>query len=378
MFGRRIDLFKLFGFTVRLDMSWVIIAVLVTWSLAEGFFPSQYPSLSRTAYWLMGAAGALGLFGSIVFHELSHSLVARRYGVPIRGITLFIFGGVAEMDEEPPSPKAEFRMAIAGPIASILLSLGFYGAHFTAKAGGWPVPLLGVIRYLGFINGLLAAFNLIPGFPLDGGRVLRSVLWEWRSNLRWATRITAKIGAGFALVLIFLGLLSILRGEFVGGLWWCLIGLFLREAANASYRQLLLRKALEGEPVRRFMVSQPVTVSPSLSVERLVEDYIYKHHFKMFPVVEDGTLIGCVTIQQVKEIPRSEWKQRTVGELVKPCSTENTLHPEDDAMKALSIMRRNHTSRLMVVEGPRLVGIIALKDMLAFLSLKVELEEREA
>jgi len=377
MFGKRIDLFKLFGFAVRLDMSWAIIVVLVTWSLAEGFFPSHYGGLSRVTYWGMGAAGALGLFGSIIFHELSHSLVARRYGLPIKGITLFIFGGVAEMDEEPPSPKAEFLMAMAGPIASVVLGLGFYGLYQVSKASGWSKPVIGVIGYLGFINGLLAAFNLIPGFPLDGGRILRSILWGWKNNLRWATRIASKIGAGFGLVLILLGALNVLRGELVGGMWWVLIGLFLRNAATMSYQQLMVRKALEGEPVRRFMVSKPVTVSPSISIEQLVEDYIYKHHFKMYPVVEDSKLTGCITIQQVKGIPRSEWRQRTVGELAKPCSPDNTIHPEDDATKALSSMSRNRASRLMVVDGDRLVGIIALKDMLTFLSLKVELEEEE-
>jgi len=377
MFGKRIEVFKLFGIAVRLDLSWVIIAVLVTWSLARGFFPSEYPNLSRAICWVMGVAGAVGLFGSILFHEFSHALVARRYGLVIKGITLFIFGGVAEMEREPSSPKAEFLMAAAGPIASILLAMACYGTYLAGERAGWPEPPIGVARYLGLINGLLAAFNLIPGFPLDGGRLLRSVLWVWKRNLRWATRITSQIGAGFGLVLIFLGILNMLRGEFAG-LWWLLIGLFLRDAATTSYQQLLLRKALEGEPVRRFMISTPVTVPASSSIEQLVEGYIYRHHFKMYPVVEDGTLLGCVTIRQVKAIPRNEWKQHTVREVATPCSPENTVHPEDDAMKALSTMSRTGDSRLMVVEGNQLVGIIALKDMLGLLSLKVELEEPKA
>jgi CBS domain-containing protein len=268
-------------------------------------------------------------------------------------------------------------MAAAGPIASILLAAATYGVYLVGKGAGWPEPPIAVARYLGLINGLLAAFNLIPGFPLDGGRLLRSVLWVWKQNLRWATRITSQIGAGFGLLLIFLGILHMLRGEFAG-LWWLLIGLFLRDAATTSYQQLLLRKGLEGEAVRRFMISEPVTVPASSSIEELVEGYIYRHHFKMYPVVEDGRLLGCVTIRQVKAIPRNEWKRHTVGEVATPCSPENTLHPEDDAMKALSTMSRTGASRLMVVEGNRLVGIIALKDMLGLLSLKVELEEPEA
>jgi CBS domain-containing protein len=222
----------------------------------------------------------------------------------------------------------------------------------------------------------LAVFNLIPAFPLDGGRVLRSILWNWKKNLRWATHISSKIGSGSGILLIALGAFQFLRGNFIGGMWWFLIGMFLRGAAKTSYQQLLLRKALEGELVRRFMKTDPVTVTPSLSVEQLVEDYIYKHHYKMFPIVEDtDRLIGCVTMKQVKEIPREEWGQRKVGEIATQCSAENIIGSQVDAMRALSIMSKTSTSRLMVTEGNRLVGVIALKDMLKFLALKVELEE---
>lgn len=375
MFGKRITLFKVFGFAIQLDMSWLILALLITWSLAEGLFPFQYKNLPRTTYWWMGAVGALGLFGSIVFHELSHSLMARSYGVRIKGITLFIFGGVAEMDEEPPSARAEFRIAIVGPISSLLLALGFYGVYLVGTGAGWSEPILGVMGYLGVINAILAAFNLVPGFPLDGGRILRAVLWGWKQNLRWATRVASQIGSGFGLVLIFLGVLNVLQGHFIGGLWQFLIGMFLRGAAAMSYQQLLMRQALEGEPVRRFMKPNPVTVPPSLSVEQLVEDYVYKHHYKLFPVVEDGKLIGYISTREVKAIPRNEWHQHPVRELVKPISPANTIRPEDDALKALSKMNRTGLSRLLVADGDRLVGIIALKDLLTFFSLKVELEE---
>jgi CBS domain-containing protein len=280
------------------------------------------------------------------------------------------------MGGEPPSAKAEFMMAIAGPISSLVLALGFYGIYLVGKGAGWSVSILGVVAYLAFINVILVAFNLIPGFPLDGGRMLRSALWYWKNNLRWATRIASGIGEGFGMVLILLGILKvILAGNFIGGMWLCLIGMFLRGAARQSYQQVLMRHALEGEMVRRFMNPNPVTVSPAISVQQLVEDYIYKYHHKMFPVVDGGRLIGCISIQQVKEIPRDRWSQRTVGELVTSCSPENTIRPDDDAMKVLSMMNRTRASRLMVVDGGQLIGIIALKDMLKFFSLKVELEE---
>ncbi|OGP88369.1 MAG: peptidase M50 [Deltaproteobacteria bacterium RBG_16_48_10] len=376
MFGKKIRLFKIFGFEVGIDWTWIILAILIAWSLSVGFFPFRFKNLSTETYWLMGIVGALGLFFSIVFHEMSHSLVARKYGIRIKGITLFIFGGVAEMGDEPSSPKAEFMMAIVGPLSSIFISFVFYGIYFLGRQNGWAQPINGVVQYLAFINGLLAGFNLVPAFPLDGGRVLRSILWGLKKNLRWATRISSKIGTGFGILLIFLGVFQFLTGNFIGGMWWFLIGMFLQGAAKTSYQQLLIRKSLEGEVVRRFMKTDPVTVPPSLSVAQLVEDYIYKYHYKMFPVVEDtNRLLGCVTTKQVKEIPREEWGQKKVGEIAAQCSGENTIGPQVDAMKALSLMSKSGLSRLMVTEGNRLVGVIALKDMLKFLSLKVELEE---
>ena len=245
MFGRRVRLFKLLGFAVHIDMSWLVLALLITWSLARGLFPYQYEKLSSITYWSMGAAGALGMFASIIFHELCHSLVARRFGLPMKGITLFIFGGVAEMDEEPPSPKAEFFMAIAGPASSILL--GLFGYVVSVAGEEWlPVPVAGVLEYLTIINFVLAGFNLVPAFPLDGGRVLRSALWQWKKNFRWATRIASKLGSFFGTVLIFLGILNILRGNVIGGIWQSMIGFFLGNAARMSYHQVLMRRALEG------------------------------------------------------------------------------------------------------------------------------------
>ena len=376
MFGKRIRLFKLLGFEVRIDLSWIIIAVLIVWSLSKGLFPLYFKNLSAGAYWIMGITGAVGLFLSIIFHELSHSLVARRYGMPMKGITLFIFGGVAEMTDEPTSAKGEFFMAIVGPVSSVIAGLAFYGLHGFGKFLGLPSAVNGVLSYVSWINFLLAAFNLMPAFPLDGGRVLRSILWGLKKNIRWATRVSSSIGTVFGILLIVFGFFRVVfQGDFVGGMWWFLIGMFLQSAARASYQQLLTRRALEGEPVRRFMEPNPVTVASSTSIQKLVEDYIYKYHYKMFPVVDAGKLAGCITTKEVKQIPREEWAHKTVGALAVTCSTENTVGPEEDAVKAMSKMNQNGLSRLMVVDQGRLLGIIALKDMLKFLSLKVELED---
>jgi Zn-dependent protease/CBS domain-containing protein len=375
MFGKGITLFKLFGFKVKIDLSWLILGLLITWTLAQGLFPHLYEGLSSTTYWIMGVAGALGLLFSIVFHELWHSLIARKFGLPMHGITLFIFGGVAEMTEEPPSPKAEFFMAVAGPISSIVLALGLFGIFFLGVSAGWSKPVTGVFNYLAFLNLILAGFNLMPAFPLDGGRVLRSVLWGWKDNLRWATQISSKIGGAFGIALVVIGVLELFMGNLIGGVWLAVIGLFIRGASQSAYQQMLIRRSLEGEKVKRFMKPDPVTVSPSISVESLVEDYIYKHHYKMYPVVENGELIGCVTLNQVKTIPKEEREKHTVRELAENCSEKNTIQPDDDAMKALTTMRKTNSSRLMVVEGKKLVGVITLKDMMGLLSLKIDLEE---
>ncbi|KKR32778.1 MAG: Membrane endopeptidase, M50 family [Candidatus Gottesmanbacteria bacterium GW2011_GWC2_39_8] len=377
MFGKRVTLFKLLGFQVRIDLSWLILVVLITWSLAHGYFPFQYKNLPEAIYWWMGAAGTVGLFVSIIFHELCHSLVARRFGLPMRGITLFVFGGVAEMDEEPPSAKAEFLMAVAGPISSVLLGGIFYAMYLFTYKTGWPILVFAVLNYLAILNWLLASFNLLPAYPLDGGRVLRSALWEWKKNIRWATRIASQIGAGFGIALIVFGVLNIVSGVLIGGIWWFLIGMFLRNAAQTSYQQILVRKSLEGEKVRDFMKPEPVTAPSSISIEKLVEDYIYKYHYKMFPVVENDRLIGCITTRQVKDLPREQWASSTIMELVSPCSEENTIGPEEDAMKSLSIMNRSGNSRLMVIDKGKLVGIITLKDIMGFLSIKVDLGEDE-
>ena len=378
MFGKRISLFKLLGFEVRVDLSWIIIAGLVAWSLAAGYFPVTYPGLSRATYWWMGAAGMLGLFGSIIVHELAHSLVARRYGLPINGITLFIFGGVAEMDNEPPSAKAEGLMAIAGPIVSLGLALSCAALAAFGQHHAWPTPVIGVVRYLGFMNLLVFLFNLIPAFPLDGGRVLRSALWAWKGNLHWATRIASNLGRGFSFMLIAWGVLTLMSGNFIGGLWRILIGMFLSEAARASYQRMMVRQALEGESVQRFMQPNLVTVPPTLTIQELVDDYIYVYHFKMFPVVNRGQVLGCVSTRDIKSLPQYLWKQHLVQDMLAPCSNDNTISPQDDALTALTKMNQTGLSRLMVIDDNRLVGVIAIKDLLAFLALKVELEDRAA
>ncbi len=375
MFTKGYRLFKLFGFEVKIDLSWLLLGVLVTWSLASGLFPHYFPNLSVVDYWAMGVAGAIGLLFSIVFHELSHSLVARRYGLPITGITLFIFGGVAEMQDEPPSPKAEFLMAVAGPLSSIFLAGILYVSARALSAGTDAVAVVGVFYYLSYLNGILGIFNLVPAYPLDGGRMFRAILWHWKKNIHSATRIASSVGAGFGVALIIIGVISFIGGNFVGGMWWFLIGLFLRSAANMSYRQLLMREAIQGEHVRKFMNATPVVVGPAVSIQDLVDNYIYKYHYKMFPVVDHAKLVGYVSSQEIKTLPREQWPQHEVREVAKPYSPDNTIDPEEDAFKAVAQMTRTGNSRLMVVDKEQLVGIIAFKDLMKFMSAKLDLDK---
>jgi Zn-dependent protease/predicted transcriptional regulator len=378
MFGKRIPLFNLFGFEIRLDWSWIIIAVLITWTLAAGVFPANYPDLQPGTYWSMGVIAALALFGSIILHETAHAAVARRYGLPINGITLFVFGGVAEMEREPDSPGVEFLMAVAGPIASYAIAFVCYMAALGSAEAGVPAPVVGVLGYLALINAIIATFNLVPAFPLDGGRILRAALWRWKGEVRWATQVTSAIGAGFGLLLIVLGVWRVLLGDFIGGMWWFLIGLFVRQAAQMSYQQVVVREGLRGVPVHRIMSRDPVTVPPSVSLAQLVDDWIYRHHYKMFPVVEDGRLVGCISLRDVKEVPRENWAETSVAAIMRGCGPENSVSPDQDALAALTVMHRTQNGRLLVIEGGRLVGVVTMKDMLKFLSLKLDLEGESA
>ena len=375
MTSTQYPLFRLFGFEVKVDISWFLIALLITWTLAAGLFPQRYPELAREMYWWMGVTAAAGIFCSIVFHEFSHSLVARHFGIPIRGITLFIFGGIAEMEKEASAPKAEFLIAIAGPLASFLLAFFFYRVQAIAIANEWPIFIVGVTYYLGYLNMVLAIFNLVPAFPLDGGRMLLAAIWAIKKDRLAATRISSQIGSGFGLVLMALGVIAFIQGQFIAGMWWLLIGMFVKTAASAAYKQLVVQNSLQNLTVRHFMSSPPITVPPTLTIEQLVENYIYKHHIKMLPVVDGSRLLGCITTREINKVPRGQWQQRTVAEITIPCSADNTVDPDCSAIDVLSKMTQpGASSRRMVVEEQRLLGMVSLTDFNEFISLKLELE----
>jgi Zn-dependent protease len=373
IFAHRLRLFSLFGFDVWIDASWLLLAALITWTLADAVFPAITPDLSVATYWWMAAAATIGLLFSIVLHETARSLVARHYGMPIRGITLFVFGGVAEMEKEPSSPKAELLMAAAGPISSLVLSAAFFALNVLAKAWNPPAAVEGMLWYLGFINGMLALFNLVPAFPLDGGRILRAALWIWRDDLPWATRIATGAGNLFGIALMALGVFRVVTGDFVGGMWQFLIGMFLRGAAAASYQEVIARNALKGISIARIMTRVPISVTPEVSIAAFINDFVYRHHHRMFPVTREGTLVGCVGIEQAATVDRAAWPVTAVGQIMVACGVDEIIGPDADALVALAQMRRAGRTRLWVVQQGRLIGVLSLRDMLDLLSVRLAL-----
>lgn len=377
------QLFRLLGIPVRIDASWFIILALLTLSLTHEFprwLKDYYPEATLPpswASWLIALSSALAFFVCILLHELGHAVVARSQQLPVRGITLFMFGGVADIGEEPRSPRSEFLMAIAGPFVSVVLAVLLSLLAWLGYTQEWAPFLVIAIGYLAGINVLVLAFNMIPAFPLDGGRVLRSILWSISGNLRRATYRAAHVGRFFAWMLIAWGVLNFFTGNWLGGIWFILLGLFLSSAAQSGYHQVLVRQALEGEPVRRFMNPDPITIPPNLDLRQWVEDYVYRFHRKMFPVVQNGELQGYIETRMLAGIPRSDWELNKVSDVMRCDLDIITIGPDDDALEALRRMQQKNLSRLLVVEGNRLIGIISLKDLLQFFNLKLELEGEE-
>jgi Zn-dependent protease/CBS domain-containing protein len=373
MCGTRFRVFRLLGIPIFLDFSWLVILALLTWTLIN-VFREAVPDLDLAEYWVMGTIAALAFFTCIVLHELGHALVARATGIPVRGITLFLFGGVAELEREPASAQGEFLMATSGPVVSAVLAGAFWFLAGAGEAAGWAPQVVVVLTYLFWINAVVLLFNLIPAFPLDGGRVLRSALWGVLGSLRRATYWAALLGQGFAWFLILLGVAHFFTGHIFHGVWLGLIGLFLKDAAQGSYQQVLVRQLLQGEPVSRFMTAEPVAVPPSLGLREWVEDFVYRYHRKGFPVVANGRLEGFISTEALAKYPRDRWDFHTVSDVMRKDLETVSIPPDADALEALGRMQSTGSSRLLVVEGDKLLGIVSLKDLLRFLNLKIELE----
>ncbi|MGH7950203.1 MAG: site-2 protease family protein, partial [Candidatus Binataceae bacterium] len=338
------------GVEIEIDYSWLFIFALVLWSLSAGYFPYEYPGYTWRAYWLVGFVATILFFASVLIHELSHAAVANRLGEDVRKITLFIFGGMAHLSGEPRSASVEFQVAAAGPVTSIGLAMIFWfvdlGLPHAPEFQLWSA----MFRYLAFINLALALFNLLPGYPLDGGRLLRAYLWWRDGNMRSATERAADWGRGIAVGLIVLGVLQIFSGSLVGGLWLVFIGLFLRSAATTSYQGLIIQQALGGSRVADIMVREPVVLDPELSVERAIEDYFLRLGYTGFPVVSDGRLGGMLSLAQVRDCPPEERMRRRVRDIMRPAEPGLEITETASVGEALKQMGEKDVGRLVVVK----------------------------
>jgi Zn-dependent protease/CBS domain-containing protein len=367
-------LITLFNIPVEINYTWFIILGLVIFTLARGYFPYTNPELGAATHWLMAIIAAFLLFASLLAHEFSHSLVAKKHKLSIRGITLFVFGGVAHMEEEPSSPGVEFKMAIAGPIMSFFLALVFFSLTQAFYNLGFHKAILAITNYLFILNLVVGIFNLIPGFPLDGGRVLRAALWSYYKDLRKATAIASGFGRGFAFFLMAMGFLNLFTGAVIAGIWFIFIGLFLQEAADVSYRQVVMKKLLSGVKVENFMTRDVVTVPAEITLDKLVDEYFFKFRHAAFPVVEDDTLRGLVTLHDIKEVPREKWSSTPAQEIMIPISKNLTIAKNRDAMYALTKIARTGFGRLLVIEDHKLIGILSQRDIMRLFEFKSEIE----
>ena len=366
---RGVPLFKIAGIQIRLDFSWFIIFILVVVSLSAGYFPQQFPDQHPLNYWFAGLIATLLFFGSILVHELAHSLMAMRAGIHIPEITLFIFGGVSRLSEEASDAKTEFKIAIVGPFTSFALALLFWGIQ-RALQSEQPSLTVAVLQYLVWINVAVGIFNLIPGFPLDGGRVLRAILWHRSGSLTQATRTAADIGKGFAVVLMVFGGLQIFAGSLIGGLWLIFIGMFLRGMAEGGYQEVAIRQSLSGVSVQEIMIDDVVSVPPDLSLERLVQDYFLRYGYRGFPVVQDGKVLGLISIMHMQGIADDQRQSMTVEDAMVSLGERMIVTPESSLTDALKRMTQEGLNQLLVMQDSTLQGIVTKAGVLRFLEIK--------
>ena len=362
---------KIFGIEIYIDSSWLIIFALVTWTLAGQYFPSQNPNWPLLLNWFLGVIASILFFASVLAHELSHSLVAIHQGGKVRNITLFIFGGVAQIAEEPDKPLKEFLIAFAGPLASI--AIGIISGIAWLFIHEISLPLASIFRYLGIINIALAVFNLIPGFPLDGGRILRATIWGFTKNLKLATRIASFSGKLLSFLLIIWGIRLIFSGLTLNGIWMIFIGWFLYNAATSSYRHLLIKDALREVKVEDLMITNFDTVPPDLSIQKLVDEFILRHRDRGFLVIEGGLVQGIVCLDDIKKMPRERWANTTIREIMITKNQLEKVSPGDDAGVALSKLTSKNIHQIPVVQENRVKGILRRNDILNYLQLHSDL-----
>ncbi|HVM71770.1 MAG TPA: site-2 protease family protein [Anaerolineales bacterium] len=355
---------RIFRIPIRVDYSWFLIFALITWTLAVSYFPAEFKGWPVAQYWIAGAATAILMFGCVLLHELGHSVVALHYKVPVRSITLFIFGGVAEIDAEPPSAGAEFWIALAGPLVSFALALFFGLLQFLLTS---VAPLLAVAEYLAYINGSLALFNLIPGFPLDGGRVFRAIVWGISHNFSKATLIAANVGRFIAFLFVLVGVWQVFNGDLSDGLWIAFIGWFLESAAASQVHQQTIRDLFAGRHVSDAMRSDFIVVSPEETLEKLVNEQILGKGKRGLIVEQNGRVVGLLTLHAVKAIPRSDWPNTTAAQVMIPADNIKWVHADQEIWAAVEEMDHEGVNQLPVMKDDQILGMLSRDDVIGMM-----------
>jgi Zn-dependent protease len=355
-----ISLGRIAGVRIGINWSWLVVFALIAWSLESSVFPDQNPHLSHAAYVGMALVAAFLFFASLLLHELGHALQARRDGMEIDGITLWLFGGVARFRGMFPSAGAELRIAIAGPLVSLVLGGLFIGFAQIVRS---PVEVQGVAAWLGYINLILLAFNMLPALPLDGGRVFRASLWRARNDFSWATRIAAEVGRGFGYLLIAVGLMLLIFAGSWGGIWFAFIGWFLVQAATAEGRHALLREALGDLRVSDVMIRHPEVVRADASLAQFMDQVAYTHRYTTYPVVDNGHVLGLLPFSHVAAVPRRTWESNTVRDAMLALDQAPVVREDEKLMDALDQLVDGRLDRALVLDGNRLAGLLSITDV---------------
>jgi Zn-dependent protease/predicted transcriptional regulator len=360
---------RIAGIDIYINFSWFIIIIFLTFSLAVGWFPAVIRGYSAVAYAILGLLSSLLLFVSVLLHELAHSLVARARGLPVKNILLFIFGGISDLEQEPKSPGVEFQMAFVGPLVSLLI--GGLSLLITYLLGGTGSPWGAMMAYLAGANLLLGVFNLIPGFPLDGGRVLRSIVWKITGNVRTATRVATTVGQIIAYALIAWGILLFFAGNTLSGLWIGFTGWFLLSAAQSANTQSMVDTVFSGVTVGQVMDTHVTTVPANISVQRLVDEYFLPQGLRSALVLQGGVLGGLVTLSDIRHVPREEWGQTPVGFIMIPAERLHSVRPEQPLRDALRLLGSQNINQLPVVQQDgQLVGVLTREAIVRFIEIR--------
>jgi Zn-dependent protease len=372
MKNNTVRLVKILGIPIGLDPSWFLVFALFTWILAVNYFPADFKNWTKLQYWSVAALTTIIFFLSVVLHELGHSIMALRYKLPVKSISLYIFGGISEITSEPTNAIEEFVIAFAGPLTSLILAGIFYLLELVFKN---VTPIYAMTKYLAFINASLAVFNLIPGFPLDGGRVFRAIVWGITKNLRRATEIAGLLGQAIAFVFILLGVWQLFQGNWFNGLWIAFIGWFLETAVVGQVQQQRIRSLLSGHTVDQIMSRSCAIVSPNLTLQELVDQYILEKGQRCMVIMRGDQPAGLLTLHNIRQIPRERWSTTTALEVMTPMDKVKLTSPKIGLEKALEQMGTDGVNQMPVMENGQIEGMLSREDIINYLHTLQKLEK---